>query len=471
MASPVADSYSALAGVPVYGGRFPGGALYGDAALSDVLAFGGMGEQVSGLSGDATLSSILAGGLIAQAMEPRTAMIGDSLTTHLLGYNWSPFFWINGVAASGGQQLIANAGVSGDTIGQMLSRVNNSYTSGSPGLSGLSPLGVVYFRGGTNDARAGTALASLTGTYTSLLNAIKGYCEHVVILSVPPIGSTEASFATKNALTIEYSDWLETFAAANPADFTYVDDSANLRDGGGAQLAGYFQSDGIHNAPRATYIEGNDAATALTTLFSGYGYTSPVSSDAADVYPAQPQWVPNHVMAGTGGSVGSGMTGQVADSWSIGANGGGITATLSKVAADGGDPNQTPWQRVAPTQVTRTGAGESIRITTSLSGRTITTSDPSALDVVVELRFNAFQATYFSSLLLWVQGNTGDALTADVELKTAETITKTIVLRHKMPRPTTVSQSSATLYFDAVIGANNTGAMGSFDFRCLTIRG
>ena len=41
-----------------------------------------------------------------------TAIIGDSLTTEKLGYNWSPFFWINGLGAKGAQKLIHNAGVS-----------------------------------------------------------------------------------------------------------------------------------------------------------------------------------------------------------------------------------------------------------------------------------------------------------------------------------------------------------------------
>lgn len=428
MASPRTESYTAASGSGVYGGRF-------------------------------------------QALDAGTALIGDSLTTHLLGYNWSPFFWINGIAARGGQKLIANAGVAGETVGNMLSRVDNAYTNASPGLAGLGTLGVIYFRGGTNDARAGTSAASLASNYTSLLNKIKGYCSRVVILSVPPIGASESSYATKNALTQDYNAWLSSFAAANPSSFTFVDDSANLRDGSGAQLAGYFNADGIHNAGRATYKEGIDAAAALTTLFSGY--TSPVSSDAADVYPAQPQWNGNHVMAGTGGTAGSGWSGSVADGYSIGSNGSGIGGTLSKVAADGGDSNATPWQRVTPTSVARTGAGESIRITKSLTGRTVTTSDPASLDMVVELRFNSFNTNYFSTFRIWVQGNTGAAVSVDLDLKMGgEIITHdSVVLRIALPRPTATAQSSLTLYWDCLISANNTGSMGSFDFRCLTVRG
>lgn len=470
MVAPFARTYSVASG-PINGGRFPGGLMAGVVALGDASPAGSFSMNQSAMAGAVALDDLSPSGSFEKSLAAETALIGDSLTTHLLGYNWSPFFWINGIAARGGQKLIANAGVAGDTVSNMNSRVDNAYTNASPGLSGLGTLGVVYFRGGTNDARAGTSIASLSSTYTTLLNKIKAYCSRVVILSVPPIGPSESSYSTKNALTQDYNTWLADFAAANSSGFTFVDDSANLRDGTGAQLSGYFNSDGIHNAGRATYKEGIDAAASLSTLFSGY--TSPVSSDAADMYPAQPQWNDNHVMAGTGGSAGSGWTGSVANGYSIGSNGSGIGGTLSKEAADGGDSNATPWQRVKPTSVARTGAGESIRITKALTGRTVTTSDPGTLDMVVELRFNSFDTNYFSVFRLWVQGNTGAAVSVDLDLKMGgEVITHgSVVHRIALPRPTATAQSSLTLYWDCLISANNTGAMGSFDFRCLTVRG
>lgn len=401
-----------------------------------------------------------------------TALIGDSLTTHLLDYNWSPFFWINGIAAKGGQKLIANAGVSGDTIAQMLARVDNEYTNANPGLAGLGSLGVVYFRGGTNDARNSSPISGLQSTYTSLLTKIAARASKVVILSVPPIGPGESGYASKNSLTQDYNAWLSSYAAANASKFTFVNDSANLRDGGGAQLSGYFNPDGIHNAGRATYREGIDAAASLATLLAGYA--SPLSTDAADVYPAQPQWVSNHTMSGTGGTAGSGWTGSVATGFSVESNGGGIGGTVAKVAADPGDPNQTPWQRVTPTQVTRTGAGESVRIGTVLAGRSLpSSSDPQSFDVMVELRFNGFNAAYFNSFHLWVQGNTGAILTPDIELKMGgEVMThSSVVLRHSLPRLPSAAQASAVLLWDMLISQNFTGSMGSVDFRCLTVRG
>jgi lysophospholipase L1-like esterase len=401
------------------------------------------------------------------APNTRTAMIGDSLTTHRLDYNWSPFFWINGIAARGAQKLVANAGVAGETVSQMLARVNNLYTDASPGLAGLSPLGLVYVRAGTNDARNGTSIATLATNYTAFLNAVKTYCDRVIILSVPPIGSTESSFATKNALTLDYNSWLSAFAAANPSGFTYVNDSANLRDGGGAQLSGYFNSDGIHNDGRATWRQGVDASAALSSLFSSYSYASPVSSDAADVYPAQPQWVPNHVMAGAG---------PTATGWGIGALGAGFTLSTSLVAADGGDPNPTPWQRVTPTSVGYTGSGEAIVITSSLTGRSVTTTDPLAWDIIVEVRFNGFDTRPFKWARLWVMSvSSGQPITEDLDLKMGgeSSIThESVVVRFAMPRKTLNNEAGGvSLRWEWATRSAYSGAMGSFDFRCLTVRG
>jgi PKD repeat protein len=403
--------------------------------------------------------------------DANTALIGDSLTTEKLGYNWSPFFWINGIGALGAQKVIHNAGVSGDTISQMLSRVNNMYNDPSPGLDGLGTLGIVYFRGGTNDARASTALSGLTSTYTSLLNAIKTYCTKVIILSVPPIGPSESSYASKNLLTQDYNAWLAAFAAANPTGFTFVDDSANLRDGSGAQLSGYFNSDGIHNDGRATWKEGVDGSADLASLFSGYSYVSPLSTDPADVYPAEPQWNDNHTMSGTGGT---GFSGTIATGYGVSGYGSGFAGTCSIVAADVSDPNQVPWQRVTPTQVGYTGSGEALLITKALTGRTVTTVDPAVLDIMVEIRFIAFDTNYFKWSRIMVMGNTSSQpIMPDLDLKMGgEIITQdSVVARIAMPRILANTESGLSIRWEFATRSAFTGSMGSFDFRCLTVRG
>lgn len=394
----------------------------------------------------------------------QTAMIGDSLTTHRLGYNWSPFQWINGLAG-GVLQLVANAGVAGETVSNMLARVDNDYTNVNPGMAGIGALGRIFIRAGTNDARAGNSITSLAANYTTLLNKLATYANRVIILSVPPIGPTEASYATKNALTQDYNTWLAQFAAANPTQFRFINDSGNLRASDGSQLPGFFQSDGIHNAGSGTTREGIDGYAAWASTITSYGYAR-ATPDATLA-----EWFGNPSFTGTAGTAGSGFTGAVVTGLTIGSYGSGFAATLSIEAAAAGDPDQTPWQVVAPNQVSRTGAGEALRISAPLAGRTITTVDPVAYEMMVEIDMRGFDTTYFSSFKLYIQGSSA-ALSDDLELKIGGgVLTQKVMLRTKMPRPNATASTGATLYFDIPILASNTGSMGNFRFRHLSMRG
>ncbi|MEO7494712.1 MAG: SGNH/GDSL hydrolase family protein [Massilia sp.] len=411
------------------------------------------------------------GGPWATPASKNVALIGDSLTTHLLGYNWNPFFWINGLAG-GVLRLIANAGVAGEQIGNVNARVDNDYTDASPGLAGLPGLGFIFDQTGTNDARAAVPASSYSAACDEYFPKLAARANLVHLYAIPPIGPGESSYQAKNALTLEYNAVRAAYAAEHSENFVYVPTDTQLRAGDGSQLPGFFQSDGIHNLGAATTQEGIDGFAALSSLFAGYGYPSPLSTDPTDVYPAHPQWFTNPTFAGTSGSTGTGFTGSVVTGLQVEANGGGITGTCSIAAADVGDANQCSWQVITPTQVSRTGAGESIRISSLLAGRAISAVDPAALDMMVEVRMTGFNSTYFGMLKLWVQGSTGDPLTADLDLKIGGgPITKTLTLRHMMPRPSARANTYAALYIDLPIAANHTGSMGNIALRCISIRG
>lgn len=476
MATPVASHYAPATFRPIYGGIFAGGRMSSvGLAADDAAVAGSMASNASALGAGPAAEDALVGGAFALQTSVRTALMGDSLTTHLLGYNWSPFWWANGIAAGGALKVVANAGVSGDTIGGMLARVNNPYTNATPGLAGLGTVGRIFLRAGTNDCRSQTPWSSVSSNAVALLTALKALCTgRIVVQSVPPVGPSEANYAAINAVTLTYNTGWSSLCAADPTRLLFENDSANLRDGSGAQLSGYFNGDGIHNDGRATWKEGVDLAASTAFAAEVAGYPSPLSTDAADVYPAQPQWNDNHIMAGTGGTVGTGFTGQVANGYGIGGYGSGYTGTLSIVAADVGDPNQTPWQRVAPTQVPYTGAGEAILISKTLNGRTITTTDPSVMDIMVEARFNAFNTNYFKWSRIQLLGSTSNQpLFPDLDLKMGgEIITHgSVVARISMPRILASSESGMYLRWEWATRAAFTGAMGSFDFRCFTPRG
>jgi lysophospholipase L1-like esterase len=389
-----------------------------------------------------------------------TALIGDSLTDP--GFGITSYYWLNGVVG-GYLKLIANAGFSGDTVSAMLSRVDNAYTAGLPGLAGLGSLGWVIVRAGTNDARAGTAIAgALTTNYNSFMAKLAGYAEKVIVLSVPPL-----SDAGQNLLAQDYN----TFLAANynSGQFSFVDDCVNLRDGSNNQISGFF-SDGIHFNESGTYKSGVDGGAAAALIITGY--SSPLSTSAADIYPAQPQWFKNPTIVGTAGTKGSGITGTVATNIDVSPNGANVAATCSIVSADVGDANTTPWQRVAITQ----GAnGSSLVISSVSAGRAITTIDPTVIDLIVQIRFNAFDTTNSTYVQVSMQGDSTGENLSFARLKTlgAGTITKTATLRHAIPRVSGANHTGAHAYIQIPFTASfgPAASIGTIDFRCFTLRG
>lgn len=75
MASPVADTYSAPSGVPVYGGRYAaGGVLSGSVVLTGITAGGGMSESSGVLTGAALLAGITASGEMSEPPTPASSI-------------------------------------------------------------------------------------------------------------------------------------------------------------------------------------------------------------------------------------------------------------------------------------------------------------------------------------------------------------------------------------------------------------
>ena len=409
--------------------------------------------------------SCASGGVIAAGrnkVNANAALIGDSITAPAPARNTSAFYWANGI--NGGKlKLVANCGVSGDLTWQVVARLDNDYTAASPGLAGLPPLGRVFIRIGTNDCLDGSTVASCATTLNSILSKLGIYAQKVYILAVPPLGST---YAAANALVPSWNSWYSDYCSAHASQFTFIDDCVNLRDGSGNQLGQYFDADQVHLGPAGVYQMGLIQAAVLASGLSGY--PSPLSKDAADTYPAKPQWNPNHVNAGTGGGKDGGVTGTVANSLYIAHSG--SSTVVSVVAADTGDANQTPWQRITPVSGNSTSW---IRAEMSAAGRTMSSGDPLALETMVEIRLANIDSTKLSEILLRMVGNTGELLSPDASLKmgVVSSINNTVVLRHAIKRNGSTTPTSAMIYLFITMVANYSSSVGDIDFRCLTVRG
>lgn len=394
---------------------------------------------------------------------PNTAIVGDSITA-LEGV--SPFFWMNGILGAP-LRLVLNAGVGSERVQGTVARIDNAYTASPPGLSGLKQrgLGWVFLRIGTNDAAIDIPLATVDGDYDTLIAKILGYADRLVIMAVPPL-------STNSTLPREYNEYLAAACAANPTRMLFIDDCYELRTGPDNQIGSFFQ-DGVHPNGIGTLNMGRrGAANAnLRAFLANTTRFAPVK-DAADVYPATQQFVPNPVMAGTGGTVGTGFTGTVADSWTIerAALEGLATATLSIVAAEQGDTNQTPWQRVAI--INGGGSSSGIDAKTHLTFGSITSTVPDRAEVAVELRFNALDTFACADFTMSVVNAVGDnQLFAGVKLACFNDglLNERMILRSAMRRIDFADETDVLFYLHALT-YGNVGSPGSYDFRCASVR-
>jgi hypothetical protein len=125
--------------------------------------------------------------------------------------------------------------------------------------------------------------------------------------------------------------------------------------------------------------------------------------------------------------------------------------------------------------VITTGAGELIILSVPLNSAAITTSYPDVLDVMWQTRFNNFAGSKFGDWTLSVYGNAPtEVLSPSAIVHMGGTsINGTAVFRSALPRAATgrSTHASSSLQWYLSTAANFSGAMGSVDIRCLTIRG
>jgi hypothetical protein len=111
------------------------------------------------------------------------------------------------------------------------------------------------------------------------------------------------------------------------------------------------------------------------------------------------------------------------------------------------------------------------------SGRAITAGDPTRMEALVEVRFNALNVVNVKRMTLSARGNTTNNQYIMPRFwlglgPEATTVTKTVVMRSKLPREFGATESGITLFLALEWTATFTGqSIGSFDFRNLSLRG
>jgi len=472
--SPVASSYSVAAGQPIYAGRVRSGVVAG-ALLGATVAGGVLAAIPSAVVAGATLARTVAAGPVESldyikappaGVSNLAAFIGDSNVEH--PFKATPLYWMMGLVGAP-LEVLANSGKSGVTIQGLVSQIDQLYTNGAdPGLAGLPPLGWIFIQAGTNGLRDITSMPSDQATHIlNLNNKAKALAEHVVWVTMPPAGGVST---TRQRGYPVFREHMQGFVMADTSGRTHLlDPWGTVIDGSGNIIPEMWLVDEYHPSYAAGAVVGLEAKPQLESLFSNQGYArAPLVTNPADVYPAQPQWVNNPTAAGNVSFTG-GWSGNLPTGWSIGTNGSGIGGTTAIVAADVGDPNQTPWVRITPTS---SSSFAQISLTFAASGRTITTSDPSTLEQLLEVRANGLEN--FNLLEFWMQNNSGNKTTsvAYLGLRASGLTAQPAVLRQKYSRSGNTAGGTpiiGVVYIYSVVA--DSGSMGSIDVRCPSIRG
>ncbi|NUR27325.1 MAG: hypothetical protein HOV83_16010, partial [Catenulispora sp.] len=265
--------------------------------------------------------------------------LGDSLTNNgstsydatsqglgnpLVGYSVRGYWVWASVLLGHRLKLIRNAGISGETAEQILTRVDADVIAYSPGWC--------IVEAGRNSVSAGTSSATIIATLTSIYNKLLAAGIRVVATTITP-RDTDTTADLLVLFTV--NSWMKEYVRTRPG-MVLADMHAAVADPTtGDWLSGY-SFDGLHPGALGGRKMGPVLADALDPLVPKADLLVASNADATNL-------VPNGLCTGTGGAVGTGVTGSVATNWRVDGTST-ITATASKVARTDGKPGE--WQQI-----------------------------------------------------------------------------------------------------------------------------
>lgn len=241
-----------------------------------------------------------------------------------------------------------NYGIGGDTTDNMLIRVDSVISQSKPDF--------IFFNGGTNDIQTGRTydevVSDLEGIFTKILNNGIG----LFVLPIFPRGdSNDWTTQQKRDTHLAVNKWIMEFCQRNN-NILFLDVYEILvdrTDTVNGDIIGSYTTDDLHFNGIGAGLIGKEVADQLSSIFGKFN--PQLISTAADRYSVDNPYgniIANGLLYGTGGTAGTGVTGDVADSFSISREGGSnITGVASKIT----DPSDSsfPMQRIT---VTTTGA-------------------------------------------------------------------------------------------------------------------
>lgn len=225
--------------------------------------------------------------------------------------------------------LLRNAGLGGDDIDGLTSRLTDQVLAYNPGWC------IVNI--GTADVAGGDTYATITGKLATVFDRVRSAGIRLVATTILP----RTSFtATQLQVCYRVNEWIRDYGDTEPGT-VLVDWHTLMADpSDGAPRTG-MTLDGTHPSVSGAARMGKMLADAIGPMIGGARTLAP---SAADDY----QLIANPFLTGTAGTAGTDVTGDVADSWTVQRQGSVSSAIVaSKVARTDGMPGE--WQQVALT--------------------------------------------------------------------------------------------------------------------------
>lgn len=274
---------------------------------------------------------------------PTIVLFGDSRTgdcdyqpNALLRYstNTSWFDWGQAFRQGGPVlDVIANAGVGGNTTTQMLARIEAD-------VFALSPSHMTLW-GGTNDGWPDTAAVEASfGRMAQMMDMARARGIYVFVISETTANSKGSGYPRQVAY---YNDLLRAYAATN-SGVEFWDFNQHVTDPTSAN--GYHKSimlrDGLHLSPYgASYLGREVVASRLARFGTDLAQLPASQIDTINVGSPSRQIANNPLMLGTSGTVpgSAGWSGQAPQSWAVSAGSSNVSAAQSVPARTDGIGN------------------------------------------------------------------------------------------------------------------------------------
>ncbi len=223
-----------------------------------------------------------------------------------------------------------NAGVFGSTIDQALARANFFDTA---------KMDEIIIDAPTNDVFNNVlSQADINSKFEQLVDYFLMRGRHVTVLPILTRSSLNSTTSSKNRMAHVNNFMRDMVERKRNLDFfDWNEPMVDFTNALGNARAGYVNADGVHLAPQGGYAIGKLYAARKIGRYPTPRRRVWIPADVYDLTEnPRGNFLPNPLMTGTAGAVGTGVTGTVADSYTAERQTGTSTAVASKeVRADG----------------------------------------------------------------------------------------------------------------------------------------